>query len=107
MRASHILLCTCLVMCFAHCKVKGQFFTKTANSIPRMGRRSDSTLPNLVRRIARTLRFVVDMVQQYDQDENGELNPEELMDIPFIQNAIRNYLDKRELQELQEEKKRA
>ncbi|KFM76728.1 hypothetical protein X975_12135, partial [Stegodyphus mimosarum] len=97
MRASHMLLCASLVVFFAHLTVNGQFFTKTGSSIPRMGRRSDSALPNLVRRIARTLRFVVEMVQEYDQDSNGELNPEELMGIPFIQNAVRNYLDEREL----------
>ncbi|KAG8189596.1 hypothetical protein JTE90_023664 [Oedothorax gibbosus] len=91
----HVFVSLCLTVLLFE-EISGQFFTKTTNSIPRMGR-SDKSLPNLVRRVARTLFLVIKMVGEYDQDGNGELNPEELMDIPFIQSAIRKSFEGKEM----------
>lgn len=37
------------------------------------------------------------MVEKYDEDGNGELNPEELMDVPLVQNAVKSYMEEQEL----------
>ncbi|KAG8185365.1 hypothetical protein JTE90_023111 [Oedothorax gibbosus] len=58
--------------------------------------RSVKTLPNLVHRVARTLHFVIQLVEQHDIDGNGELDPEELMEVPFIQNAAKNFYESKD-----------
>ncbi|GFQ69726.1 uncharacterized protein TNCT_711751 [Trichonephila clavata] len=37
------------------------------------------------------------MVNEYDRDSNGQLDAEEIMDIPFIQNAVKSEIEAREL----------
>ncbi|XP_023226719.1 uncharacterized protein LOC111627383 [Centruroides sculpturatus] len=69
----------------------GQFFTKTTNSIPRMGRRSE--ISNMQQnRLNRSLRYLMSMVEGYDSDRNGHLSAEELLNIPFVQMAVENLL---------------
>ncbi|KAF8785004.1 uncharacterized protein LOC129959106 isoform X1 [Argiope bruennichi] len=100
MRAFEVFFCFCVAYLLVITKeTDAQFFTKTTNSIPRLGRSDQmpSLLPNLVRRVAKQLHFVIKMVNDNDKDGNGELNAEELMDSPFIQNAVKNELEAREL----------
>ncbi|KAF8785003.1 uncharacterized protein LOC129959106 isoform X2 [Argiope bruennichi] len=109
MRAFEVFFCFCVAYLLVITKeTDAQFFTKTTNSIPRLGRSDQmpSLLPNLVRRVAKQLHFVIKMVNDNDKDGNGELNAEELMDSPFIQNAVKNELEARELRELPLEKQR-
>ncbi|GIY28402.1 uncharacterized protein CDAR_388691 [Caerostris darwini] len=82
---------------FVLTRTQAQFFTKTTNSIPRLGRSDQSLLPNLVRHVAKQLHFVIKMINENDKDGNGELNAEELMDAPFIQNVMKSELEAIEL----------
>ncbi|GBL88468.1 hypothetical protein AVEN_159065-2 [Araneus ventricosus] len=102
MRAFEIFFCFCVYLLIMARETEPQFFTKTTNSIPRLGRSDQmpqmpSLLPNLVRRVATELHFVIKMVNDNDRDGNGELNAEELMDSSFIRNAVKNELEAREL----------
>ncbi|GBL88469.1 hypothetical protein AVEN_159065-1 [Araneus ventricosus] len=111
MRAFEIFFCFCVYLLIMARETEPQFFTKTTNSIPRLGRSDQmpqmpSLLPNLVRRVATELHFVIKMVNDNDRDGNGELNAEELMDSSFIRNAVKNELEARELRELPMEKQR-
>ncbi|GFU20884.1 uncharacterized protein NPIL_388562 [Nephila pilipes] len=99
---------TLVFMCVCVCGIGAQFFTKTTNSIPRLGKKSETHLyPNLVRRVAKQLHFIINMVNDYDRDSNGQLDAEEIMDIPFIQNAVKSEIEAKELRELPLEKQRA
>ncbi|CAL1276338.1 unnamed protein product [Larinioides sclopetarius] len=97
MRAFQIFFCFCIYLLTS--ETQGQFFTKTTNSIPRLGRSDQmpSMFPDLVRRVAKELHFVIKIVNENDRDGNGELNAEELMDSSFIRNAVKNELEAREL----------
>ncbi|XP_015931131.1 uncharacterized protein [Parasteatoda tepidariorum] len=95
------LLPLCIVLIFISHQCSSQFFTKIANSIPRMGKRYE--LPAVIRKVAKTLRFVIETVETYDKDGNGELNPEELMDVPVIQNAVRNFIENKDSRDIQKE----
>ncbi|XP_064471492.1 uncharacterized protein LOC135385850 [Ornithodoros turicata] len=59
-----------------------QFFSKTTNTIPRMGRRAYA--PPLSDSLPSDMRTAVTFLRKFDTDEDGVLTADELMAVPAL-----------------------